>query len=241
MTHSVPLSYCRILLKYSGEALMGSQPFGIDSTALGRFAQELVDLQKLGVEIGLVLGGGNIYRGKTLASVGIQRVTGDQMGMLATVMNALAFRDALINLGCKTIVMSGIPMIGLVEPNNTLKARELLKEGYIVIFAAGTGSPFFTTDTAACLRGIEINADVVIKATKVDGIYSADPITDPKAKRYDQLSYAEVLSQGLEVMDATAICLCQAHRMSIIVYNLFEEGALSNIVQGSHIGTKVGA
>lgn len=237
---NTPLKYRRILLKYSGEAFMGSQPFGIDAAALSRFAKELIELKAMGIEIGLVLGGGNIYRGKTLASVGMRRVTGDQMGMLATVMNALALRDTLESQGCKTEVMSAISMNNIVTSYNIRLANEYLEDGQIVIFAGGTGSPFFTTDTAACLRGIEINADVVIKATKVNGVYSADPITNANATLYSFLTYNEVLNKQLAVMDATAICLCQEHKIPIIVYNLFEDGALKKIVAGEHVGTKVG-
>jgi uridylate kinase len=234
------LKYKRVLLKYSGEALMGSGSFGIDPKVLDRLAVELRELIDMGVEVGIVIGGGNLFRGKVLSEAGLGRVTGDHMGMLATVMNALALRDALerANLGAR--VMSAIPMSGMVDPYHNRKAKKHLSEKQIVIFAAGTGNPFFTTDSAACLRGIEMEADVVLKATKVDGIYSEDPVKNPNAKRYDFLTYHDVLTQGLEVMDLTAICLCQDHKMPLQVFDMAAPGVLKRIIQGEKIGTVVG-
>lgn len=235
------LAYKRILLKCSGEALMGSSDFGIDPSVLDKIAQDVADLISLGVEVGLVIGGGNLFRGKTLSKAGLGRVTGDHMGMLATVMNALALRDALERIDLPARIMSAIPMLGVVDPYHRRKAITHLRNGHVVIFAAGTGNPFFTTDTAACLRAIEVGADIVLKATKVDGIYSADPLKDKSAIRYHALSYSEVLQQGLEVMDATAICLCQEHGMPIQVFNMDAPQALNRIIRGEQIGTIVGA
>ncbi len=235
------LKYKRILLKYSGEALMGKSQFGIDPTVLDRMAQEVAELINMGVEVGLVLGGGNLFRGKALFQAGVGRVTGDHMGMLATVMNALAMRDALERIDLPARIMSAIPMLGVVDSYHRRKAITHLRNGQVVIFAAGTGNPFFTTDTAACLRAIEIGADIVLKATKVDGVYSADPIKNPEAKRYDYLTYKEVLTKGLEVMDSTAICLCQDQGMPLQVYDMMAPHALRRIVVGEHVGTIVGA
>jgi len=234
------LHYKRILLKYSGEALMGTAQFGIDPAVLDRIAKEVSELIQLGVEVGLVIGGGNLFRGKALSEAGLGRVTGDHMGMLATVMNAMALRDALERIDLPARIMSAIPMLGVVDPYHRRKAITHLRNGSVVIFAAGTGNPFFTTDTAACLRAIEIDADIVLKATKVDGIYSADPIKDPKAERYSNLTYMEVLNKKLQVMDATAICLCQEYGMPLQVFNMFEPQALLKIVHGEQVGTIVG-
>lgn len=234
------LQYKRILLKYSGEALMGTAQFGIDPAVLDRIAKEVSELIHLGVEVGLVIGGGNLFRGKALSEAGLGRVTGDHMGMLATVMNAMALRDALERIDLPARIMSAIPMLGVVDPYHRRKAITHLRNGSVVIFAAGTGNPFFTTDTAACLRAIEIDADIVLKATKVDGIYSADPIKDPKAERFSNLTYMEVLNKNLQVMDATAICLCQEHGMPLQVFNMFEPQALLKIVHGEQVGTIVG-
>lgn len=194
----------------------------------------------MGVEVGMVIGGGNLFRGKKLSEAGLGRVTGDHMGMLATVMNALAMRDALERIDLPARIMSAIPMIGVVDSYHRRKAITHLRNGQVVIFAAGTGNPFFTTDTAACLRAIEVDADVVLKATKVDGIYSDDPVQNKDAVRYDHLTYTEVLAQGLKVMDSTAICLCQDQHMPIQVFDLNEQDALQKIVLGEHIGTVVG-
>ncbi|MFC3909395.1 UMP kinase [Legionella dresdenensis] len=235
------LKYKRILLKCSGEALMGNAQFGIDPAVLDRMAKEIAELISLGVEVGLVIGGGNLFRGKALSKAGLGRVTGDHMGMLATVMNALALRDALERIDLPARIMSAIPMLGVVDPYHRRKAITHLRDGHVVIFAAGTGNPFFTTDTAACLRAIEIGADVVLKATKVDGVYSDDPMKNPEAVRYDSLTYKEVLNQGLEVMDLTAICLCQDQNMPLQIFDMAAPGALLKIVSGERVGTIVGA
>lgn len=235
------LKYRRILLKCSGEALMGTSQFGIDPSVLDKIAKDVAELIQMGVEVGLVIGGGNLFRGKTLSKAGVGRVTGDHMGMLATMMNALAIRDALERIDLPARIMSAIPMLGVVDSYHRRKAITHLRNGHVVIFAAGTGNPFFTTDTAACLRAIEVGADIVLKATKVDGIYSEDPIKNPAAKRYDFLTYHEVLSQGLQVMDSTAICLCQDQNMPLQVFNMAEPDALKKIVAGERIGTLVGA
>lgn len=234
------LKYKRILLKYSGEALMGKSQFGIDPSVLDTLARQVAELIGMGVEVGIVLGGGNLFRGKALFEAGVGRVTGDHMGMLATVMNALAMRDALERIDLPARIMSAIPMMGVVDSYHRRKAMTHLRNGQVVIFAAGTGNPFFTTDTAACLRAIEIGADVVLKATKVDGIYSEDPLKNPNATRYDYITYKEVLTKGLEVMDATAICLCQDQGMPLQVYDMMAQDALKRIVVGERVGTIVG-
>ena len=233
--------YKRILLKYSGEALIGKAQFGIDPAVLDKIANEVAELIEMGVEVGLVIGGGNLFRGKALSEVGLGRVTGDHMGMLATVMNALALRDALERIDLPARIMSAIPMLGVVDSYHRRKAMAHLQTGHVVIFAAGTGNPFFTTDTAACLRAIEVGADIVLKATKVDGIYSEDPVKNPNAERYNFLTYRDVLSKGLQVMDSTAICLCMDHDMPLQVFNMSEPDALKKILSGIHIGTIVGA
>jgi uridylate kinase len=234
------LRYKRILLKCSGEALMGDVSFGIDPKVLDRMAKEIAELISLGLEIGVVIGGGNLFRGKALSQAGLGRVTGDHMGMLATVMNALAMRDALERIDLPARIMSAIPMLGVVDPYHRRKAITHLRSGHVVIFAAGTGNPFFTTDTAACLRAIEVDANVVLKATKVDGIYSDDPVTNPNAIKYDYLTYDDVLTKGLQVMDSTAICLCRDHDMPLQVFNMNQPAALKSVVLGDEIGTCVG-
>jgi uridylate kinase len=231
--------YKRILLKLSGEELMGEEGFGIDPKVLDRMALEIGQLVGIGVQVGLVIGGGNLFRGAALNEAGMDRVTGDHMGMLATVMNALAMRDALERTNISTHVMSSIPMSGVVEHYDRRKAIRYLKGGDVVIFAAGTGNPFFTTDSAACLRGIEINANVVLKATKVDGVYSADPMIDPDATLYQSLTYDEVLSKQLGVMDMTAICLCREHKMPLRVFRMSKSGALLNLIVGGNEGTSI--
>jgi uridylate kinase len=242
MSDSHPkLKYKRILLKFSGEALMGQSQFGIDPSVLDTLAKDVAELISMGVEVGLVLGGGNLFRGKALSEAGLGRVTGDHMGMLATVMNALAMRDSLERIDLPARIMSAIPMLGVVDSYHRRKAITHLRTGHVVIFAAGTGNPFFTTDTAACLRAIEIGADVVLKATKVDGVYSADPMKNPNAIRYDYLTYKEVLTKGLEVMDSTAICLCQDQGMPLQVFDMAAPQALKRIVLGERVGTIVGA
>ena len=232
-------AYKRILLKLSGEELMGDEGFGIDPKVLDRMALEIGQLVGIGVQVGLVIGGGNLFRGAALNQAGMDRVTGDHMGMLATVMNALAMRDALERTNISSHVMSAIPMSGVVEHYDRRRAIRYLKDGDVVIFAAGTGNPFFTTDSAACLRGIEIEANVVLKATKVDGVYTADPMLDPTAELYDHLTYDEVLDKKLGVMDLTAICLCREHNMPLRVFRMSKQGALLNLVVGGDEGTLI--
>ena len=231
--------YDRILLKLSGEALAGEIEFGIDPKVIDRLATEIGQLVELGVQVGLVIGGGNLFRGTELQEAGLERVTGDHMGMLATVMNALAMRDALERASIPTRVMSAIPMSGVVEHYDRRTALRHLKARDVVIFAAGTGNPFFTTDSSACLRGIEISADLVLKATKVDGIYSADPVKDPQAVKYDRLTYDEVLDRKLAVMDLTAICLSRDHNLPLRVFNMNKKNALFDIITGKDEGTLV--
>ncbi|HDZ56146.1 MAG TPA: UMP kinase [Pseudomonas xinjiangensis] len=231
--------YKRILLKLSGEALMGTEDFGIDPKVLDRLALEIGQLVGIGVQVGLVIGGGNLFRGAALHSVGMDRVTGDHMGMLATVMNGLAMRDSLERSNIQTRLMSAITMEGVTEHYDRRKAMRYLAGGDVVIFSAGTGNPFFTTDTAACLRGIEMDADVVLKATKVDGVYNADPMKDPNAERFDKLTYDQVLDLKLGVMDLTAICLIRDHKMPLRVFNMNKPGALLNAVVGSAEGTLI--
>ncbi|MEM8560848.1 MAG: UMP kinase [Pseudomonadota bacterium] len=231
--------YKRILLKLSGEALTGEENFGIDPKILDRMALEIGQLVGIGVQVGLVVGGGNLFRGAALQAAGLDRVTGDHMGMLATVMNALALRDALERSNIATQVMSAIPMSGVVDHYDRRKAIRALSNGDVVIFSAGTGNPFFTTDSSACLRGIEVDAELVLKATKVDGVYSADPVKFPDAVRYDHLSYDEVLDKKLEVMDLTAICLCRDHALPVRVFEMEKPGALLSIVRGGDEGTLI--
>ena len=232
-------AYKRILLKLSGEELMGDEGFGIDPKVLDRMALEIGQLVGIGIQVGLVIGGGNLFRGAALNAVGMDRVTGDHMGMLATVMNALAMRDALERTNISSHVMSAIQMSSVVEHYDRRRAIRYIKDGDVVIFAAGTGNPFFTTDSAACLRGIEIDADVVLKATKVDGVYSADPMLDPTAELYEHLTYDEVLDKKLGVMDLTAICLCREHNMPLRVFRMSKPGALLNLVVGGNEGTLI--
>ena len=231
--------YKRILLKLSGEELVGEEGFGIDPKVLDRMALEIGQLVGIGVQVGLVIGGGNLFRGAALSAAGMERVTGDHMGMLATVMNGLAMRDALDRNNISARVMSAIPMSGVVEHYDRRRAVGYLSAGEVVIFSAGTGNPFFTTDSAACLRGIEINAELVLKATKVDGVYSADPLQNPDAVLYERLTYDEVLDKKLEVMDLTAICLCREHGMPVRVFRMSKPGALLGIVVGGNEGTMI--
>jgi uridylate kinase len=231
--------YNRILLKLSGEALTGDADFGIDPKVLDRMAVEVGQLIGLGVQVGMVIGGGNLFRGAALHEAGMERVTGDHMGMLATVMNALAMRDALERANISTRVMSAIPMSGVVEHYDRRTAIRHLKSNDVVIFSAGTGNPFFTTDSAACLRGIEIDADLILKATKVDGVYSADPNKDPTAVKFDTLTYDEVIEKKLGVMDLTAICLSRDHEIPIKVFNMNRPGALLDNVLGKQDGTLI--
>ena len=230
--------YERILLKLSGEAL-GKNGVGIDPKVLDRTALEIGQLVGIGIQVGIVIGGGNLFRGAELSAAGLDRVTGAHMGMLATVMNALAMRDALERANIQTVVMSAIPMSGVVEHYDRRLAIRHLEEGDVVIFSSGTGNPFFTTDSAACLRGIEVDADIVLKATKVDGIYSADPVTDPNATRFTTITYDEILEQQLGVMDLTAICLARDNGMPLRVFQLDKQDALLNAVVGEGEGTLV--
>ena len=231
--------YNRILLKLSGEALTGDADFGIDPKVLDRMAVEVGQLVGLGVQIGMVIGGGNLFRGAALHSAGMERVTGDHMGMLATVMNALAMRDALERASIPTRVMSAIPMSGVVEHYDRRTAIRHLNSSDVVIFSAGTGNPFFTTDSAACLRGIEIDADLILKATKVDGVYSADPEKDPSAIKFDHLTFDDVIDKKLAVMDMTAILLSRDHGVPIKVFNMNRPGALLANVLGDADGTLI--
>jgi uridylate kinase len=233
------LKYKRILLKLSGEALMGSEPYGIDPKVIHRMAKEIVELRAAGVEIGVVLGGGNIFRGAGLAEGGMDRVNGDQMGMLATVMNALAMQDALEKQGGYARVMSAIKINEVCEDFIRRRAIRHIEKGRIAVFAAGTGNPFFTTDSAAALRAVEIDADVMLKATKVDGVYTADPKKDKTAKRYEHLTYDEVIERKLNVMDTAAIALCRDHGMPMRIYDMTREGDLMRIMKGQNIGTLV--
>lgn len=232
-------SYRRVLLKLSGEALMGAEPFGIDPKVLDRMAQEIKEILELGVQVGLVIGGGNLFRGEGLAKAGMNRVVGDHMGMLATVMNGLAMRDALHRTYINARLMSAIELAGVCDSYNWAEAISLLKSGRVVIFSAGTGNPFFTTDSAACLRGIEIEAEVVLKATKVDGVYSADPVKNPEATKYDVLDYNDVLKNELKVMDLAAFTLARDHSLPIRVFNMNKPGALKAVIMGEDEGTLI--
>ena len=218
---------------------MGDFDFGIDPNVLDRMALEIGQLRGIGVQVGLVVGGGNLFRGAALQKTGLDRVTGDHMGMLATVMNGLAMRDALERSNISTTLMSAIQMSGVVEHYDRRKSMRLLEQGDVVIFAAGTGNPFFTTDSAACLRGIEVEADAVFKATKVDGVYDSDPVVNPEAAKYDRLTYDEVLEKKLGVMDLTAICLCRDHDMPVRVFNMNQPGSLLTVTLGGADGTLI--
>jgi uridylate kinase len=233
------IAHRRILVKLSGEALMGSSDYGIDPVFLKRLAAEVAAVREYGVEVALVIGGGNIFRGAGLARAGMDRVTADQMGMLATVMNSLALQDALEQIGVFARVMSAIRINEVCEDYIRRRAVRHLEKGRITIFAAGTGNPFFTTDTAASLRAVEIGADLLIKATKVDGIYDTDPVANPSARRFDRLTYDQVLDGRLNVMDATAIVLCRDHGLPLRVFNLNEPGALIRVARGEEVGTLV--
>jgi uridylate kinase len=233
------LRYRRVLLKLSGEALMGEAPYGIDNRVLQSIAAEIRDVSQLGLELALVIGGGNIFRGVRAANDGAERATGDYMGMLATVINALALQDALERHGAMTRVMSAIEIRQIAEPYIRRRAMRHLEKGRIVIFAAGTGNPFFTTDTAASLRAAEIGAEIILKATKVDGVYDADPKLHASAKLFTELSYDEFLRQGLKVMDATAVTLCMENALPIMVFNMTVAGNIRRAVSGEPIGTVV--
>ncbi len=232
-------AYRRVLLKLSGEALMGDEGFGIDPKVLDRMAQEIKELVELGIQVGIVIGGGNLFRGAGLAEAGMNRVVGDHMGMLATVMNGLAMRDALHRAYVNARLMSAVELTGVCDSYNWAEAISLLQAGKVVIFSAGTGNPFFTTDSAACLRGIEIEADAVLKGTKVDGVYSADPVKDPDAVLLSQISYNEVLDKELKVMDLAAFTLARDHSLPIRVYSMNKPGALRNVIMGATEGTLI--
>ncbi len=231
--------YKRILLKLSGEALMGTGDYGIDPSTIGRIAEEIQSLLDIGTEVGVVIGGGNIFRGAGLAQAGMDRITGDHIGMLATVINSLALQDALERRGSYARVMSAIRINEVCEDYLRRRAIRHLEKGRVAIFAAGTGNPFFTTDSAAALRAIEINAEIMLKATKVDGVYTADPKKDASATKYDQISFTDALSQNLGVMDATALVMCRENNLPIKVFNIFNSGDLMRVVCGENVGTLV--
>jgi uridylate kinase len=232
-------SYGRVLLKLSGEALMGEQQFGIDPAVASRIAMDIGEIQQLGVQTAVVIGGGNLFRGLAASAKGMDRATADYMGMLATVINALALQDALEKHNVVTRVATAIEMRSVAEPFIRRRAVRHLEKGRVVVFAAGTGNPYFTTDTAAALRAMEMKADVILKGTKVDGIYTADPMIDKAATKYQEISYLKVLEQGLKVMDATAISLCMDNRLPIVVFNLRTAGNLKRVIMGEPIGTTV--
>ena len=232
-------AYKRVLLKLSGEALMGDDAYGINRETIDRLAAEVKEILNLGVEVGVVIGGGNIFRGVAPAAAGMDRATADYMGMLATVMNALALQDAMRRQGLKSRVLSALNIEQVAEPYIRGKAMRYLEEGRVVIFAAGTGNPFFTTDTAAALRGMEMNVDIVLKATKVDGVYTDDPKTHPDAMRYQRISFDEAIVKKLKVMDATALTLCRDQKLPICVFSIFKVGALKRVVLGEDEGTLV--
>ncbi len=236
---STKLKYRRILLKVSGEALMGNKEFGIDSTVLQWYAEEIREVRKLGVEVGIVIGGGNIYRGVENSSDGVDKVTGDHMGMLATIINGLALQSALEHHGVFTRLLSPISMEEIAEPFIRRRAIRHLEKGRVVIFGAGTGNPYFTTDTAAALRAVEIHADVIIKGTRVNGVYDSDPEKNPKAKMFHEISYEDVYEKNLRIMDLTAITLCKENGMPIVVFNINKQGNLMHLVQGKKVGTIV--
>ncbi len=233
------LKHKRILLKFSGESVAGNDEHGIDPKILDQMAESVKSCKSIGTEIGIVIGGGNLFRGEKLNQAGMDRVAGDHMGMLATVMNGIALRDALERAGIKTRVMSAISMSGIVEHYDRRLAIQLLNDGFVVIFTAGTGNPFFTTDTAGCLRAIETEADLMLKATRVDGVYDSDPETNKEAKLFDELSFDDAISKNLKVMDATALTLARDHKLPIKVFNVNEHDALKNIICGKNIGTLI--
>jgi uridylate kinase len=233
------LKYKRILLKISGEAMMGDKAYGVDPTTVDFIAKEIKEAVSMGVEVAIVIGGGNIFRGVEASVKGIERASADYMGMLATVINALALQNYLEKYGIPTRVQSAIEMKELAEPYIRRKAMRHLEKGRTVIFAAGTGNPNFTTDTAASLRAMEIGADVILKATKVDGIYSSDPMKDPAAKKYNTVTYIDVLKKGLSIMDSTAVSLCMDNNLPIVVFNLRGKGNIRKIIEGKNIGTLV--
>ncbi|HEY2432919.1 MAG TPA: UMP kinase [Vicinamibacterales bacterium] len=233
--------YERVLLKLSGEALMGEHQFGIDPAVTTQIAKDIAEIQGLGVQVGVVIGGGNLFRGLAASAKGMDRATADYMGMLATVINGLALQDSLEKNGVTTRVLSAIEMRAVAEPFIRRRAVRHLEKGRVVVFAAGTGNPYFTTDTAAALRAMEIKADVILKGTKVDGIYTADPMLDPTATKYERISYIQVLGRGLKVMDATAISLCMDNKLPIVVFNLRTAGNIRRVITGETVGTTVTA
>ena len=241
MTASLVPAYKRILLKLSGEALMGEQNYGIDPAVATQIAKDVAEIQGMGVETAIVIGGGNIFRGVAASARGMDRATADYMGMLATIINALALQDALEHSGVPTRVVTAIEMRAVAEPFIRRRAIRHLEKGRVVVFGAGTGNPYFSTDTAAALRAMEIKADVILKGTKVDGIYDADPMLQPSASRFDRISYLEVLDKGLKVMDATAISLCMDNRLPIVVFNLKTPGNIKRAIAGEPIGSLVTA
>ena len=229
----------RILLKLSGESLMGSQQYGIDQQRLADYAEQIKEISEMGIQIGIVIGGGNIFRGLSGATKGFDRVKGDQMGMLATVINSLALNSALTRVGCKSRVLTAIRMEPVGEFFSKDRAIEVIEKGEVAIFSAGTGNPYFTTDTGSSLRGIEIEADVMLKGTRVDGIYTADPEKDPTATRFDRISFDEIYQRGLTVMDLTATAMCKENNLPIIVFNMDVKGNLKKVMEGQPIGTYV--
>lgn len=235
----MPAAYKRILLKLSGEALMGDDAYGINRETISRIVGEIASVVAMGVEVGVVIGGGNIFRGMAGASAGMERATADYMGMLATVMNGMALQDAMRHAGVESRVQSALNIDQVIEPYIRGKAMRYLEEGKVVVFAAGTGNPFFTTDTAAALRGAEIGAQIVLKATKVDGVYTADPMLDKTATRYARVSFDEAINKNLKVMDATALALCRDQKLPINVFSIFKPGALKRVVNGEDEGTMV--
>ncbi|CAL1329178.1 UMP kinase [Candidatus Providencia siddallii] len=239
MTNNTKIIYQRILLKLSGEALQGEEGFGIDNKLLKIIALEIKELIKLGIEVGIVIGGGNLFRGSKLAKSGISHVVGDYMGMLATIMNGLAICDTLNHISVNTKLMSAIPLNGICNIFNLKKAISLLQHKNVIIFSGGIGNPFFTTDSAACLRGLEIKADIILKATKVNGVYSSDPNKNNKAFMYKKLSYKEVLKHKLKIMDLTAFTLAQDHNLPILIFNIKKPNALRDIIFGKNIGTLI--
>lgn len=232
-------AFKRILLKLSGEALMGEDSYGINRATIERIVGEVKEIVDLGIEVAVVIGGGNIFRGVAPAAAGMDRATADYMGMMATVMNALALQDAMRHVGLKARVQSALTIEQVAEPYIRGKAIRYLEEGRVVIFGAGTGNPFFTTDTAAALRGVEMNAEIVLKATKVDGVYTDDPKTHPEAMRYKELTFDEAIIKNLKVMDATALALCRDQKMPVCVFSIFKQGALKRVVMGEDEGTRV--
>jgi uridylate kinase len=238
-TPTISPAYKRILLKLSGEALMGEDSYGINRATINRIVGEIKEIVDLGVQVAVVIGGGNIFRGVAPAAEGMDRATADYMGMMATVMNALALQDAMRHVGLVSRVQSALNIEQVAEPYIRGKAMRYLEEGRVVIFGAGTGNPFFTTDTAAALRGMEMNAEIVLKATKVDGVYTDDPKTNPDAMRYKTITFDEAIIKNLKVMDATALTLCRDHKLPILVFSIFKQGALKRVVMGEDEGTRV--